>query len=64
MIKRVIEVIETKFPWTHDTWNDCPSCGKTWMDKVPNRYVIHRTMFCESCWRKLSHATNLEPSTK
>jgi len=35
----------------HETWNDCPACGRAWKDATPTPQVLHRTRLCEACAR-------------
>ena len=37
---------------THQTFNDCPDCGKTWETKPPIQGIIHRTILCIECSKK------------
>jgi len=36
-------------PGGHQTWNVCPECGHTWVDRVPTPGVVHRTQLCVIC---------------
>jgi predicted nucleic acid-binding Zn ribbon protein len=45
----------------HETYHDCPRCGRTWQTIPPIPGVIHRTELCDPC--KESLGRNLETTT-
>lgn len=34
---------------SHQTYNDCPQCGRTWETIPAIKGVVHRTQLCERC---------------
>lgn len=38
----------------NQTWNDCPTCGRTWQTYPSIPGVIHRTRLCDVCLRQVN----------
>ena len=49
--KRVEETsdITISEPVGHQTYNDCPVCGRTWETIPAIKGVVHRTQLCDGC---------------
>lgn len=42
----------------NDTWNECMVCGKSWKDKIAIPGLLHRTVTCDSCLRRINDYQN------